>query len=184
MTKAILLNGPPRSGKDYIGKALWNAVLPMGEFDKFAKPIVDYMLFSHGIDMEKCEKDAPHPSLFGKTPREVAIAYSERMCKPVFGLHYFGIKAVDRLRARNRRDQIVIFTDSGFAIEAVPLVQEIGAQNVLQVRVSRPGRTFEGDSRSYWSLPDVHSIEFVNDQDGRGKITNDLVPEVLKWCGC
>lgn len=182
--RVLLLNGPPRSGKDEIGRMLWNR-MPSGTVRlKFAEPIIQFMFTTYGIRMSQVDKDAPHPSIpNGRTPREAAIAYSERYCKPLFGQEYFGRMAVEEIQNMARIQQkVCIFTDSGFPHEARPVAE---AYPCLQIRLSRPGTSFIHDSRSYWSLPNIGSIEFDNDAPTltalADKVYADLVPEVLQW---
>ena len=184
--RVILLNGPPRVGKDSIGRVLHNMLIPAAAVTKFAKPLVDYMWRMYGIIPEDINKDAPHPRLLGRTPREAMIAYSERFCKPLFGQDFFGHQAVSEIqRIAEMRQSLVVFTDSGFVNEAVPVLQRVGKGNVLQVRISRPGCSFHNDSRSYWHHDDIGSIEFDNDCESLVKLTDkvksDLIPEIAKW---
>lgn len=186
--KALLLNGPPYSGKDTVGamiKRLSMQTRPTVLL-KFAQPIIDYMLLTWGIDMATVEKDRIHPNLLGATPREVAIAYSERFCKPTFGKGFFGHAQVRRLKElKDIGQELVIYTDSGFADESLPVAQYLGEENLMQIALFREGRSFERDSRNYWDLPGVRRIEFHNDADGlvalETKVNADLYPEILKW---
>jgi len=176
--KVILLNGPPRSGKDTIGEMLKNH-LPVCALRKFAQPIVDFMAREFDIDMETCEKDKPHPDLHGRTPREVAIAYSERLCKPLFSVRHFGYEA---LKSISPEWNYTLFTDSGFSHEAEVLAEHFP---VLQVLLYRPGYNFQGDSRSYWSHPKIGHIEFHNTFSDlvslKDAVRSDLAPSVLEW---
>ena len=185
--KILLLNGPPRSGKDTIGRTLWN-LIPRLVNMKFAEPIVQFMFQAYSIRMEQTEKDLPHEALSGRTPREVAIAYSEKFCKPLYGQDYFGKRAVQSIEQMEKiAMQVCCFTDSGFVHEAGPVAMHVGGSNVLQIRVRRPGRNFQGDSRSYWELrsPTISSIEFDNDcmdlSALHTKVESDLLPEIQKW---
>ena len=182
--RVVLLNGPPRSGKDTIGEMLY-CDLPSAGLFKFSQPIIDYMRDVHGIDMRTVEKDEPHDALCGRTPREVAIAYSERMCKPLFGEAYFGdllAREVESQAAQND-GLVAIVTDSGFRVEAQALARKVGPQNVLLVRVSRHGTDFAGDSRSYWPrVRGMREVKFANDGGDLGdlhlKVRRELLPLV------
>lgn len=180
--RAILLNGPPGVGKDTIGGMVL-ARIPSASTHKFAKPIVDFMWYSLGIDMLLVDKDAVHPKLNGRTPRQVAIQYSEGFCKPLWGVDYFGHEAVRELRRRGSR--IAVFTDSGFAAEAIPVATALGKGKVLQVILTRPGHHFHADSRSWWNHPDVGHLEFDNNckdlRDLSDKVNSDLIPEIQQW---
>lgn len=181
--KVLLLSGPPRSGKDEIGKKLWNKLPPGTVRLKFAEPIIQFMFKTYGIRMAEVNKDEPHPFLSGRTPRQVAIAYSEKFCKPLFGQEYFGECALDEIKNMERIHQkLCIFTDSGFPHEARPVAAKYPT---LQIRLSRPGTSFIHDSRSYWDLPNVGVIPFENDAPTltalADKVYADLVPEIKKW---
>lgn len=143
--KALLINGPPRSGKDTLGRIL-SLALPNYR-TKFALPITLFMRDAYGINMKSVDKDAPHDLLHGRTPREVAIRYSEGFCKPLYGNDYFGRCAVDRLKGLALDYPLMIFTDSGFAQEADSVVKHLGKPNVMRLHLTRPGCTFQGDSR-------------------------------------
>jgi hypothetical protein len=182
--RVVLLNGPPRCGKDTIGEMLY-CDLPSAVLCKFAQPIADYLRDVHGIDMRTVEKDEPHDALCGRTPREVAIAYSERMCKPLFGEAYFGdLLALEVESQAAQNDGLVaIVTDSGFRTEAQALARKVGPQNVLLVRVSRHGTDFAGDSRSYWPrVRGMREVKFANDGSDLGdlrlKVRRELLPLV------
>jgi hypothetical protein len=176
--KALLLNGPPKSGKDYIGQRLeW--LIHRSARQKFADPIVDFMIRQFGVDMATVNKDVPDARLNGRTPREVAIGYSEKFCKPLFGIDHFGRLALQKIQwFVHAKQDLVIFTDSGFVSEAGPIAD---VYPTLQVVISRPGTTFQGDSRSHWESPKIGRILFDNDVTGPEKIQNELLPEIKAW---
>lgn len=184
--RAILLNGPRRVGKDTICRMLYNELIPLAAPAKFAKPIVEFMTRHFGVTLEADDKDMPSERLFGRTPREVAIAYSEKFCKPLFGQDYFGRVAVQTVeQIAQQRFSIAIFSDSRFAHEADAVVRHLGKGRVLQIRLSRPGATFSGDSGSWWHHDDIGSLEFDNDCETLAKLQQkvraDLVPELWSW---
>ena len=184
--KALLLNGPPRSGKDTIGRMLWSHMPDQLVCVKFAAPIVSFMLREFSVDLERCEKDEIRKDLRGRTAREVAIAYSELFCKPLFGRDHFGHEAVVTAQRMERIGMgLCVFTDSGFVQEVQPLLEHLGRGNLLQVRLTRPGCNFDRDSRSYWGHDAIGQIVFDNDcltvNDLREKVKSVLVPEVLAW---
>lgn len=185
--KIILLNGPPRAGKDSIGAALAQALFGKCSLNKFAAPIVEFMKREFGITPDTVDKDRPHPMLLGRTPRDVMIAYSERFCIPLWGHDFFGRSAAIRLANDPDPKSVVVFTDSGFVREAEPLVLKFGASNILQVRVHRPGHTFQNDSRSFWHHKEIGDLEFDNNCNSLpeliDKVRVDLLPEINKWIG-
>lgn len=183
--RAILLNGPPGSGKDTLGGILWSRIR-FSRCVKLAQPIIDFMLREYRIDMAKVAKDEPHPALGWRTPRQVAIRYSEGFCKPLFGVDYFGVAAVNRLQEMDRcGEELAIFTDSGFVSEAEPLLNHLGIGNVMQIHLTRPGHHFQGDSRGHWRHAGIGCIEFDNNASDiislATKAQQQLMPEIDQW---
>lgn len=79
--------------------------------------------------------------------RKALILISEFVIKPSYGGDYFG-----RCRAESidlGGNQLYIDGSCGFAEELIPLIIKLGQENILLIRVHRPGHTFEGDSRDY-----------------------------------
>ena len=175
MPKIILVNGPPRAGKDTAYEAVPNSVRT-----KFAQAVKEGTHRCFGLDLhlygmdyfEDC-KDEPHEFFFGKTPREAYIAYSEMFMKPFTGdKQVFGkllarwIEDIyDKWTDFNLPILPFIVTDSGFRDEAVALVEAFGADNIKLIRVHRKGCNFDNDSRDYISLADlgVEEEDIVND---------------------
>jgi hypothetical protein len=175
MTKVLLLNGPPRSGKDFGGGALVRDFDGTACVAKFAHVLKErthaaYGVMHHGRpaphDWFETQKDSPVGEFLGRTPREAYIAFSEQFMKPLHGDNIFGRLLLADLRQGEPHDLIVV-TDSGFRSEAEVLVRFYGEHNVTHVRLHRPGRTFTGDSRTYIDLSDlgVTPIDIHNDTD-------------------
>jgi hypothetical protein len=114
-----------------------------------------------------CEehKDSRLPYLFDCTYREAQIAFSEHFAKELFGVTVFGRLAARRIA--NSVSRMFVCSDSGFVQEAHPLVQQVGAENVLVIRLHRRGCTFDGDSRSYITIAGATNI----DLDNHGSLT-------------
>lgn len=184
--KAIFLNGPPRAGKDTIGSMLAASLPDSGQI-KFAQPIIEHMQETFGVScVDGFPKDEPCPELGGRTRREVAIAYSEGYMKPMFGKAIFGKIAADQILSWNELDGTTtfIFTDSGFLDEAQPVIDSLGLESCFNISVFRPGCTFDGDSRSFWSVPGIRRLE-VHNHGSQGDLFNDVrsrvVPEIERW---
>lgn len=167
--KVVLLNGPPRCGKDTAARALTtlfrSAVrigfadhlkvathAAYGLFDDDGRPL-PYAYF-------ETVKDEPTSKFFGLTPRAAYIAHSETYMKAHHGQRVFG--TLWCRAARRAEAPIVVVPDSGFSEEASEVVDNFGARNVLLIRIERPGCTFAGDSRSYIGLPSVTQHQMVN----------------------
>jgi hypothetical protein len=166
--KLILFNGPRHSGKDaaslHVASA-WNAY-----HFKFSAPIKAAIKAAFDLSNEEVLyletiKTTPTPILLGKSYVEVQISFSENWAKLLFGQDVFGQIAECKLtRAMNETDtQLFVCSDSGFAVEAWPIINTIfGKENTLLVRISREGKDFTGDSRSYIDLPGVDTIQIKN----------------------
>lgn len=165
MTKIILLNGPPRCGKDFAGEILFRHYEYFPQ--KFAAELKYRTHCVYEIPhleadyFEDCKEDPCHEFL-GLTPRQAYIAVSEQYFKPVHGTDIFGKFLLETLQHYPSVDNHVI-TDSGFVEEAQVLIDHYGADAVTLVRIHREGCNFSNDSRSYLELPGVRTIDIVND---------------------
>lgn len=184
--KIILINGPPRSGKDHIVRCLLEH--PKSPFslkysrpDGFLLPIkLKHMKFADplkagalallgysGLNVEQVRrlsellKDKPQEKLNGKTLREFLIYLSEETVKPFAGKNFFGRIASSVCD----ETPYTIFSDSGFIDETQAVVDHFGEENVLLIRLHRDGETFSklNDSRSYINLDGVETWNYTND---------------------
>lgn len=180
--RIVLLNGPPRAGKDTVGEII---APPLSALQmKFAQPIIDHMTAAFGVScVDGADKDAPCEELNGMSRREYAIAWSEEWIKPRLGKDWFGKYAARKVAAFHKM-ACVVFTDSGFVDEAAVLGKWFGFDKLLQVRVHRPDHGFSNDSRTYWTHPQIQSIDFQNDGDHGElftKVRQRLVEDINAW---
>lgn len=155
----VFVNGPKRSGKD---TAALFAVKHFGaRHYKMAAPLKNAIASFFGLDgyeekryYETDEKDREAERFFGHIPRQVLISLSENWAKPLFGKDVFGRHAI-RFIQEPTQAPFTVISDSGFRSEAEPIVGWLGAKRCLLIQLSRPGSTFEGDSRSYIELDDL-----------------------------
>tara|TARA_R110000737_G_scaffold47134_4_gene67038 strand:+ start:3823 stop:4380 length:558 start_codon:yes stop_codon:yes gene_type:complete len=166
--KIILLNGPPRAGKDFAGAIL--EVSLEGIALKFATELKHMTHRAYGLgeiaeDHYETQKDSRIEDFRGVSPREAYIRMSEDFMKPLHGDCIFGHILKDWILFGSNRFSTVIVTDSGFRGEAEVLVREFGAENVQLVRIHRDGCDFSSDSRSYLDLSDlgVQCLDIQND---------------------
>jgi hypothetical protein len=185
MTRVILLNGPPRVGKNTSAELL-RAATPASTVIGFSHHLKRMV---HGIylgaagwamdpDAFDAVKSEPQDMLNGKSWRWAYIHYSEQVIKPLHGKEWFGEMFVRAMHASGA--QAVIVPDSGFREEAERTVREVGHENVLLIRLHRDGVTFAGDSRSYISLADfgVREIDIENIEGRAGMMLAAIAGEL------
>jgi hypothetical protein len=179
----VLLNGPPRCGKDFAGRLL--AKRQGVAVDKFARILKERCHAAYGKpelphDYFEAVKDEPCDLFLGRTPREVYIAFSEAFMKPLHGKNVFG-----RMLAAEWAGHSVpclVITDSGFREEAEALIEGLGsAATTTLIRIHRQGRTFAGDSRSYLDLG-VREADVVNpgEPEGFRRVLAKALPEMFQ----
>lgn len=185
----ILFNGPPGSGKDTAASMAFNLVFQKYTRNsmipwrpkhlKFADPLkaAAHTLYNIPHSAEYYEKELGHkwknepsPLFFGRKPRDVYISLSEEYAKRAHDSTFFGRIAARRIQLEKQAN-IFIFSDSGFADEAIPVIGNVGIENVLLVEMRRAGCSYDGDSRSYIAadltkqFPKLKTQVIPNDQD-------------------
>lgn len=180
---AIILNGPPRSGKDTIGRLLADAI-PYSRCVKFASRLkkathamVDQLMGfgQRPVIEDEHEHEKEKIAIAGKTWRECYIGVSELLCKPMFGSAFFGSMLASDIAQST--SLISIVTDGGFVEEFYALRALLGRDNILVVKVSRPGCDFSRDSRGY--LPYVGDRLIEN--DGTLHDLHDKTRIIVDW---
>lgn len=158
--KIVFLNGPPGSGKDTAAAALVRRMRNARQY-KMAQPIINAIRGTFNIDYPTWKglmtpefKELPSDKLFGMTPRNAMISFSEDWIKPRFGRTTFGRLALRELM--DSKMDLCAISDSGFREECLSLVSFYKAENCLVIQLSRDGCTFANDSRSHLDLTDVN----------------------------
>lgn len=182
MVSIILLNGPPRSGKDTAAAAIVEAMQAFHY--KMSHPLKVAVPAFFGLEDQKFalerQKDEKLQELFGVSFRQAQINLSEDWAKPTFGKDVFGHIAVRHLRNHSGPGRVCVVSDSGFAEEVVPIVDAFSPRNLLIIQLRRDGCTFEGDSRSYIEVPGVEIQELYNRHDLEG-FKMQVVRAVERW---
>ena len=173
--KLILLNGPPRSGKDFAAaRILTQLYRESGAalfHDKFSAPIkqafsaiTNTYLTSDFVNQEwEHRKDEIIPT-FGVSYRQWQIDFSERFMKRLYGDNIFGRLFLDR--DSHREDaRIVVVSDCGFNVEVDTIIEAYDPADILLIRLYRSGTSFAGDSREYvdagFHRPDGRRFNFA-----------------------
>jgi hypothetical protein len=164
----IILNGPPRIGKDTLRNKMSEWYKGRGiavNHASFKEPLIkltcDFYEFPRQSwdnlyeyeDAGGSWKDSPNLYLNGMTPREALIHVSENVIKPTFGKGTFGT-----LLGQSLKDGINIIADGGFTEEVYGLWEAIDYEScrnmdeIIIVKLEEEGFTFGNDSRSYISV--------------------------------
>ena len=179
--KIVFLNGPPRSGKDYAGRAILS-LCPEAQTAKFAGILKErthglYGIYQNGRpvphDWFEDRKDEPAEEFLGLTPRHAYIAVSEGYMKPKHGEAVFGSLLVQELRSRSA--PLIAITDSGFVQEAEKVVEHFGAEHCRLVQIHRKECSFKHDSRGYVDLSHMGVSPIVIHNDGTSGFIEDLI---------
>lgn len=162
MGKLIVLNAPPRAGKDTIARELQSEY--MVSTASFKAPMFNIVLAMLGQARyaefmriyNSDEKDSARPDFMaGMTCREFMIWVSEDVIKPKFGKRYFGELMAEHLKVLFQTDESCICTDGGFPDEIEALI-DAGIE-VKLVRLHREGFDFSNDSRDYIHLSEEYA---------------------------
>lgn len=184
--KVILINGPPRVGKNTAANMI-SEVVPncqvIGFSHHLKRMVHGIYLGRAGWDLDpdafdNC-KDTPQTMLAGMSWRKAYIFYSENVIKPLHGKEWFG-EQFCRTANLSCADLVVV-PDSGFVQEAERTVREFGAANVRLVRLYKDGCTFVGDSRDYIGLKHlgVTEHEIIN-VHGQPQIMRDQMERLVE----
>lgn len=168
--KLILFNGPRHSGKDTA--AIYCSEQYSAHHFKLSAPIKAaiksmFEISNDCVELLEQEKTSRVPLLFDKSYVECQISFSEDWAKKLFGNYVFGNLAARHIEEyiwNNPAQELYVCSDSGFAIEAEPLIKMFGVKNVLLVKIFRTGKTFNGDSRSYIDLEGVTTVSVSNNK--------------------
>lgn len=170
----ILLNGPPRSGKD-TAAAIIGSLLPQCSHWKLSEELKErthslYRLVTHdylprSAGAFEATKDVPSPLFFGLTPRQAYIEMHERYLKPVHGPRILGTLLLENILRPfpiSEKENIVV-SDAGDAEQCMPLVEFFRPQHTLLIHLDRNGCTW--DNRVRFTLPGVRTIPLDNSCD-------------------
>jgi len=148
----VIFNGPPGSGKDEAAryfKARGFKHLSF-KYQLFKETIsffgVDEEWFMDSYD-DRSVKERPEDLLDGMSRREALIYVSEEITKPALGNDVFGVCVAREIE--DGKDYCI--SDGGFVEELVPLINRVGADNIILVQLTREGCDYSSDSRRYFN---------------------------------
>jgi hypothetical protein len=164
----VIFNGPPGAGKDeacLFFKQLGYKHLSFKE--ELFKETFKYFNVSSEWFMNdynnRSVKEMPVEELqvdgIMLSRRDAMIYVSEKYIKPKFGSDYFG----QQLSNHIDKDGNFSVSDGGFIEELTPIINRVGADNIILVQLTREGCDFSSDSRRYFNGNLVK--EFVLDKE-------------------
>jgi len=176
---AILLNGPPRAGKDTAVEALAPALGQIAEVFKFTRPVKDLTHREAGIDCAHDAyeelKDVPLPEFGGRTPRQAYIDTSRALKDRE------GEDAVARLFVKAIQESgasVILNPDCGDDMEALCVAEAFSPENVFVIRIHREGHDFSKDCRTWVTSDRLNVVDVVNRSGMRREFESEVVARV------
>jgi hypothetical protein len=148
----VIFNGPPGSGKDEAARYFKSHGFKHLSFkyQLFKETIsffgVEEEWFMNGYE-DRSIKERPEELLEGMSRREALIYVSEEITKPALGKDIFGVCVAREVE--DGKDYCI--SDGGFVEELVPLINRVGADNIVLVQLTRDGCDYSSDSRRYFN---------------------------------
>lgn len=156
MRQIIILNAPPRSGKDELAKYLaqkhahCHHMAFANELKKLAHRL--YNTPDQAPDAYEAFKDQPMTEFMGLTPRQAYTRLAEDYIKPNHGKDFFGLQLIPTIKAiKYNEDNVFVISDGGFIEELEPLLMNFDPHLFTIVQIHRQGRNFDSDTRHYFS---------------------------------
>lgn len=166
----LVLNGPPRSGKDTLANYICrNSKIPFKHL-KFATKLKAMTHRLYDVPKEIVPtleqlKDMPTLFFLGLTPRQAYINVAECMIK-AHGNQFFGEHLVKVIKQVSRENNIhhFVISDGGFEEELLPLIKSFGKDSIKIQKIIRKGCSFKNDSRHYLEYCPVEFLStLIND---------------------
>lgn len=177
--KVIIINGPPRSGKDLGAVAIQHFIRKHAPWlsptlEKFSLNMqkgvhATYGLFHSPEDFNVGNlRNIPNSDLLGMTPQQVYDAQLEHL-RQCHGIDVLGVLMEQHLR-RQFRIGCHIFSDAERLDDVIPIIEYVRPRNVLLLEIFSAGKTFEGSGGYYG--PKLA-------EDYAGKVTQYTLPNVI-----
>lgn len=174
----IVLNGPPRAGKD-TAIAILEQVFAESETYQFFRPIKELLHRELGLDVGydhyEVLKDTPLPEFGGMTPRQAYIDKGDRM-QAEFG---HSILLDTYFEAIASSSAPLLITTCGMDSEGLEIASIFGTENVFVIRIHKDGHDFSQDSRS-WVVSPTLNIKDVTNVHGQQREYQSQIAAVAK----
>lgn len=149
----VIFNGPPGSGKDEAASyfkenfGFGNLSFKYQLFKQTMKHFdVNEEWFMEGYN-DRDQKEKSCAALDGMSRREAMIFVSEEVIKPKEGKDFFGRCVAEEIEDGKN----YALADGGFFEELAPIVERVGAENIIIVQLTREGHDYSSDSRRYFN---------------------------------
>ncbi len=163
MPKIVILNGPPRCGKDTAAIAVTKSLKDCGCVHmKISQPLKDIARGVFGLSNKQLEATkfsvlSGHPCSYV----DAQIQIYQHLSK-IFGASWLGKALVHKINATEF--PYIVLSDGGRPADITPLLLEYGPKNLMIIQIMREGCSFSGDIRSYISASaDVQIKPIIND---------------------
>ena len=163
MTRVVLFNAPPGSGKT-VAAGFLAASFVDAEHVPLKGPLLVDVCREYNVDAaaldalcrDRQAKEEPCAALGGMSPRQAMTRVYEVAAGG--GRDCFARKLCERIGHR----ALLVACDCGFVEELRPFVDQVGADSVLLVQIRRDGCTFTGDPRNWINDAPCRTISLDN----------------------
>lgn len=188
----ILLNGPPRSGKDTAASFLRRHVAEAFGFvptiDRLSAPLKEgfaAILNIGAIEQADYEsrKEVPIPllsSVKSTSYRQFQIDLSEAFMKPLYGQNIFSKLFLLRFFADQESDLFIV-PDCGFQHEVHFIYNHVPHNDILLILLNRPGCDFSNDSREFVMAPHNNVTFKIDNNESIPYFENILSALISPW---
>jgi hypothetical protein len=177
MQTILGISGPPRSGKDSIARIiceLEHSAITRRMSAPLKMIAMQYLPLQQRPGLES-RKDESLNHL-GTTYRDLQIG-TWLMGRDLLGEDWLGTHFLDSIKYCPF--SLILVPDFGRLSEVMVLIH--AGHRVLQIKVSRPGTSFEGDSREDFTLPGPsNSLSFVN-AGSIEDLRRNVVDQIMPW---
>lgn len=147
MTKILILNGPPRCGKDTAADAITEMF--DAEHIKLSKPLKDFAHYVIGGDLEVLEQNKEkNLPIYNMSYREMQIFLFQAIAK---GLGEQWLGKITARNIRNSENDLFVMSDGGRPEDLEPLFRAFPSGSIMIVQIMREGCFFNNDIRQYIS---------------------------------
>jgi len=177
MSKVIILNAPPSSGKDIA--ADWIVAKYGAQHLRFKDQLyrvaaqvadidLDWMItLATSRELKEVNSIYLRLNALDVSPRQWLIHCSENIVKPLLGKDFFGKSLANSIEL-----DLVVVSDGGFAEELVPVLT--AGHDVYVLRIVRDGYTFEGDSRNYFETSPLYKTILIENNGTLDQYQNKI----------